>query len=151
MQTVVVTRLLNGFVLAGVNMAAVIAGFIAYHFLKPINQIAVQVPIAAGLCVVGFCVWVLLGRTRAFQKFAVRDNVDFAWIWLTAFAWCPIILVPLHYFTQGYLTAFSNIVSMWIFQFFVNTLAVGVTAGMWHRVEDRARTEAMLTAPNESE
>lgn len=35
----------------------------------------------------------------------------------------PVVFIPMHYVTQGYLTAASNIVAIWIFQAPVNIVA----------------------------
>jgi hypothetical protein len=112
--------LVHSFILAIVNIAGVLAGFGVYKLSMLSTQILIQGLAAAVLSVIGFMVW---------YRF-VRRNLPFdglrqvVWIYLSAFVWFPIIFVPLHYLSQGYLTDLGNITSSWAFQVPVNALAL---------------------------
>ena len=49
---------------------------------------------------------------------------EFIYIYFAALIWAPVIYIPLHYVTQGYLTSFSNIIALWIFQLPVNLISI---------------------------
>jgi len=38
--------------------------------------------------------------------------------------WAPLVFVPLHYFTQGYLTSIGNLLTLAVYQFPVNAIAL---------------------------
>jgi len=40
--------------------------------------------------------------------------------------WAPLVFVPLHYFTQGYVTSVGNLVALVLYQLPVNLLALFV-------------------------
>ena len=117
-------RALHSAVLALINIAAVLAGFAAYHLLKPADQITIQVPVAAALSVAAFSGWLAVSCRVAPGKLRVSGSRDALWIYALALVWAPVIFVPLHFFTQGYVTAFSNVLALWAFQLIVNAIAV---------------------------
>lgn len=125
---------LHGFFLAILNIASILMGFTVYHLIRPANQIAMQLPIAMLLTMVGVCIW----RFLAFKDLAIRQISGFGKIWITALLWCPVIGVTLHYFTQGYLTSFGNIVAVWTFQIIANSLAFLIAEVIWTTVRKKA-------------
>lgn len=90
--------------------------------LKPVNQVAVQVPVAAMVSIIGFVSWRFF--TRRLSLFAWLSGGELAWVYLAALLWTPLIFVPLHYVSQGYLTSIGNILGIWLFQVPVNILAI---------------------------
>ena len=114
---------LHSLVLAVVDIGFIIVAYSIYYILKPINQIAVQAPVAAILCIFGFAAWSLVIR-RFFKSLALQETSEFAWTYVGSLLWIPMIFVPLHYITQGYLTSFGNILGIWLFQLPVNLLAI---------------------------
>jgi len=64
-----------------------------------------------GSIVIGFLVFAL---ARGGGQLAVQAPVAI------------VLTVPLHYVTQGYPTAFSNLTALWSFQVFANLIAVTV-------------------------
>ena len=115
---------LYGFVLTIANMGSIITGFMVYHLLKPANQLAVQLPVAAILSIIAFVAWSWLIQHLAFKRLALQEPSEFLWIYIVSLLWFPIIFVPLHYVTQGYLTAVGNIVAVLFFQLPVNGMAI---------------------------
>jgi len=127
--------LLHSFVLALANIIFIIAGFGIYHLLKPTNQIAVQAPSAALMCIIAFLLWSLLVRRFCGQDLLFQDKNEFAWAFLMALLWSPVIFVPFHYIARGYLTSFGNMLAIWLFQIPTNFLAL-VVVKTWFRSED---------------
>jgi hypothetical protein len=121
---------LHSLVLTGVNLGCIIAGFGVYYLLRPVNQIAVQAPLAAGLTIVVFATWSLLVRWLPVGGLSLHGRAEWFWTYLLALLWTPLIFVPLHFVTQGYLTSFSNIIATWLFQLPTNALALLIAGGM---------------------
>ncbi len=115
---------LHGLVLTIINITGVLVGFGAYHLLKPANQIAIQVPVAATVCIIGFVSWNAFSQRLPFKGLAKPRGGELLWVYLAALLWNPVLFVPLHYLTQGYLTSFGNILGLWLFQIPVNLLAI---------------------------
>lgn len=114
----------HSLVLAITNIVAILIGFGVYHLLKPVNQVAVQVPVAAMVSIIGFVSWRFFTRRLSFKGFAQPSSGELAWVYLAALLWTPLIFVPLHYVSQGYLTSMGNILGIWLFQVPVNILAI---------------------------
>lgn len=115
---------LHSLVLALTNIGFIIVGFGIYYSLRPVNQIAVQAPTAAVLCIIGFLFWSVTVRRLPVKDFSLRGTGELAWTYLLALLWSPVIVVPLHYVTQGYLTSWGNIIGVWLFQIPTNLLAL---------------------------
>lgn len=129
--------LLHGIVLALFNLTAIWAGFLVYHYgfghRGPQFQIEIQLPAAFLLNALAFALWLFLAGKIGRGRLALRGAVDFAAVWLAALAAGPAIFVPLHYATQHYLTALSNVIGLWVYQGPVNMLlfaALGVFRGI---------------------
>ncbi len=120
-------RALAGLFLTGVNLAAILAAYGAYCALKPANQIPVQAPLAAALTVAAVTV---VSRWAPGSIWRPSQSTDLIWIFGWAWLWVPFVFIPLHHLTQGYLTAFSNLGVIWVFQLPTNALALGLTYGL---------------------
>jgi len=121
--------LLHGFVLLLANCVGIFAGFIVYNFVKPANQLAIQLPIAVVLSIVLFMAWsLLIYYVTFFKLLSVSNLTELIGTFIASLLLAPLIFVPLHYFTQGYLTAAGNIAAMFLFQFPVNFIVVTVIA-----------------------
>ena len=117
--------LLHGLVLLLFNCFGIFVGFIVYHFAKPANQLAIQLPIAAIISIVLFLAWILSIPLIPFlRSLVLRDVVGMVGTFIASLVWTPLVFVPLHYFTQGYLTGAGNLVAMLLFQLPVNLLVV---------------------------
>ena len=116
--------LLHSLVLAIVNLGSIIVGFYIYYILKPANQIAVQVPFAMIFSIIAFLLWSVLVRRLPIEHLSLQGRNEFGWTFLFALVWSPVIFVPLHFITQGYLTSFGNILGAWFFQIPTNLLAI---------------------------
>jgi len=109
--------------LAFINLASIFAGFAVYHLTGVKNQIAVQVPVAVLFTAAGFLTWLWMTR-RTRISWARADARRQVLVFALALAWAAVVFVPLHYFTQGYVTAWSNITAMWAFQMPANLIAL---------------------------
>ena len=134
---------LHSAILALLNLASIWVGFVAFQLLGAENQLAVQSPIAFTLTVGLFLGWMRLVSSRGWSRLRVRGWGDAGWIFGLALVWAAVVFVPLHLLTQGYLTAFGNVLAVWAFQVAANTVAVGcaVTLGRRERKEVVARGE----------
>jgi hypothetical protein len=116
--------LLHSFILALANIACVIVGFGVYQLFRPINQIAIQAPSAAILCIIVFLLWSWSVLRLAGQNLSLQGRGEFAGTFLLALLWSPTIFIPLHYVGRGYLTSFANIWATWLFQVPTNIMTL---------------------------
>jgi hypothetical protein len=131
--------LLNGCFLAGTNFASILVGLIFYHLIKPANQIAVQLPIAMFLSVAVFVIWSLAIKKLSGGRLSVGRGAEPIQTYLLALFISPLIFVPVHYLATGYLTAFGNILGIWLFQAPTNILAIVFARGLTTTGPDRVK------------
>jgi hypothetical protein len=120
--------ILHGAVLALGNLFGIWLGFVAHALASGASQLRVQVPVAIVISLIFFVLWVRLVEAFAPERIRFRGARDAIWTYVLALAWGPAIFVPLHYVTQGYLTAFGNVLALWTFQSTVNILAAAAAA-----------------------
>jgi hypothetical protein len=114
--------LIHGFILALINLGSILVGFAVYHLAGSRNQIAIQVPVAVLCTIIAFCLWVrMTSRTRLRWRGGVRPGLA---VFFLALIGAAVVFVPLHYATQGYVTAWSNVTALWAFQVPANLLAL---------------------------
>jgi hypothetical protein len=123
-----VRPLIHGLALAAINVGASLVGFAAYKILGVGHQLLVQVSVAALASVAAFALWYYLMLRITSERVALGNFGAYVGTYALAFAWFPVVFVPLHYFTQGYLTSFANIYNMWLFQVPTNALALAAAA-----------------------
>ena len=104
---------LHSFVLSLVNIGSIIIGVGVYHLLKPNNQILTI-----------FALWSLFIHNLHFKYISLQCSSELVLTYLAAFVWAPIIFVPLHFITQGYLTSIGNVIAIWLFQLPTNFLTI---------------------------
>jgi hypothetical protein len=119
---------IHGLALAAINVGASLVGFGAYKILGVGRQLLVQVFAAVLVSVAAFAVWYYLTLRVTSGRATLRSLGAYVWTYVLAFAWFPVLFVPLHYVTQGYLTSFANIYNMWLFQVPTNALALAAAA-----------------------
>ncbi|MBE0411987.1 MAG: hypothetical protein IBX69_19845 [Anaerolineales bacterium] len=113
---------MHGFVLAGIHIFSILAGFGIYALTRWGNQIAVQLPVAVLISISTFLGWLwVLDRTPA-KRLNLSSREGLVGALLTSMVWAPVLFIPLHYFTQGYLTSIGNILAIWAFQLPVNII-----------------------------
>jgi hypothetical protein len=121
--------ILHGFAMAVVTLVAMIVGFAIYNLVGLRNQIAVQVLTAGVVCVVAFAVWGFVVHRLSRGSLSLAGLKELGGAYAAALLWTPVLFVPVHYATQGYLTSFGNILSTWMFQVPFNLLALMVANG----------------------
>lgn len=114
-----------GLLLSLINLISIILGFVFYYLFKTPNQIEIQLPIAVLLSCLFFTMSVfLLIKSNKEISMSVFSVIR---IYLFSMLWTPVVFVPLHYMTQGYLTSIGNILYTWIFQATTNILVLAMT------------------------
>jgi hypothetical protein len=121
---------LHSLVLTLSNFAGILIGFVAFRAVGATDQIAVQLPVAAACSILLFLGLTVLMLARPFKRLAIGRRQEFALVFLGSLAWNPVVFVPLHYATQGYLTGAGNIVAVLFFQLPANALAVALAWGL---------------------
>ena len=130
MPTVSGTRLavllLHGVVLAAASLAAIVAGFAAWSLVRGVDQLLVQLPVAVVLTLAAFPAWLLAARHLLGTQSPPRSTRELALVLVVALLAGPLLLVPLHYVTQGYLTSPGNLLALLAFQGPVDLAAVAL-------------------------
>jgi len=108
--------ILHSFILAVINIIAVLFGFGVYYFFMEYNQLAVQIPVSAVFSIIVFTTWIVILKYKNISKLFPEGWLEFLLILLFSLVWLPLIFLPLHYITRGYITVFGNIYLNWIFQ-----------------------------------
>lgn len=121
--------IIHGFALAVITICAVVVGFVVYKMVGLKDQIAVQVLVAGLVCVGAFAVWGFLAHRVTSGQLSLGDLKELGIAYAAAFLWTPVLFIPLHYTTQGYLTSVGNVLSVWLFQVPFNLLALMVANG----------------------
>lgn len=142
--------LIHGIALAMINLASVIAGFFVYAALRPINQSAIQLPTGLLFNTGLFLIWFILSRHLFRGALALRKPLECFWVTAAALLWSPLLFYPLHFMTQGYLSAWSNIAGLWIYQLFVNAILLLIMVGLFQLPALRTRpTPGEATQPHQ--
>ena len=128
---------IHGLALAAINTGASLVGFGAYKILGIGHQLLVQIAVAVLATVAAFALWYYLALKVTSGGVALGGRGAYVWAYAFAFAWFPVLFVPLHYVTQGYLTSFANIYNMWLFQAPTNALALAAAALAGRRASRR--------------
>jgi hypothetical protein len=121
--------ILHGFALAVVTIAAILVGFAVYRMVGLDRQVAVQVLVAGVVCVGVFALWAFVVHRMSNGRLTLASLKELGLAYIAAFIWLPVLFVPLHLVTQGYLTAPGNILVTWVFQLPFNLLALMVANG----------------------
>ncbi len=116
---------LHSLVLAIADVAGIAGGALAaFRLLGVPNQVRLQLPIAVVLSVGCFWLWLLSLRLLRWKGLQAVSPRELGACLVASLLWAPLVFVPLHYFTQGYLTSIGNLVAMAVYQLPVNALAL---------------------------
>jgi hypothetical protein len=116
---------LHSFVLLAADLAGIGGGgMAAFQILGVPNQVWLQLPIAVALSVGGFCAWILFLRVLPWRRLQPARSNELIACLAVSLALAPLVFVPLHYFTQGYITSLGNLLALALYQLPVNTLAL---------------------------
>ena len=127
--------------IAGIGGGAVVA----YKALGVSNQVWLQLPCAIVLSLVLFAAWVFLLQFLGFRRLQFVGERELVACLAASLLWAPLVFVPLHYFTQGYLTSMGNLVALAGYQLPVNSLAL---FGLWGIQRSRAGSSTQNAVPN---
>jgi len=116
-------------VIAVVNLASIVVGFVVFSLLENAPQLVIQVPVAFAFGMLGVVAWLVL--FRRFHKL-VPDE-DYIVVFLMGFPLGAVLFTCVHYLVTGYLTSFGNIGGAWAMQFAENTIALPVAASILRR------------------
>lgn len=125
--------LVHAAVLATANLFGIWLGFLAFALSSTANQILVQVPVAVVVTVALFAAWIRLLGARGSARLRIDGARNWAWVYGLAPICAAVVFVPLHQITQGYWTAFSNLLALWTFQLVANGFAVAIAAAICAR------------------
>ena len=114
-------EIINSLIMTLTNLGSILLGFAIYYVSGSKNQIAVQVVSACILSILIFMFWHYLSY-RFFRKSVIENKKSLVLVYFLSLVWTPIIFIPLHYITQGYLTSWDNINGVWMFQVPTNAL-----------------------------
>ncbi len=116
---------LHSFVLAVADLAGIAGGALAaFRILGTPNQIWFQLPIAVILSVGCFWAWMPSFRLLRLGRLRPVGAKELGACFAASLLWAPLVFVPLHYLTQGYLTSIGNLVGLAIYQLPVNAVAL---------------------------
>jgi hypothetical protein len=119
------TVIINGLILSLINILSILIGFLVYYLTKSQTQIAIQIIVACFSSVILFLFWQFISHDY-FPKTALNTKEKYWKTFLLSLIFAPIIFIPLHYITQGYLTSWQNITSIWMFQIPTNFLVLNI-------------------------
>ena len=116
--------IIHSLFLALANIFCILIAYGVYYILKPANQILFQAPLAVVFSIAVYFLWNLVLQRTPNSGLRVKQISEYIWIYFLAMLWIPVTFFPLHFFTQGYLAAFSNVTAIWLFQIPTNLLAI---------------------------
>ena len=114
----------HGLALGIINIASIMIGFVIHRVIGGQDQVSSQSVAAAIITIVAFNLWIRLGPRLSSRVKRPLKAGELLWAFVFALAWGAGVFLPLHYFTQGYLTSINNITALWGFQVPVNLLAL---------------------------
>jgi hypothetical protein len=116
---------LHSLALVIADVAGIAAGALAaFRILGVPNQVRLQLPIAVVLSVGCYWAWLLSLRILGWKRLQLATPKELGACLAMSFLWAPLVFVPLHYFTQGYLTSIGNLIAMAFYQLPVNAVAL---------------------------
>lgn len=115
--------ILTGFILALINVISVLGGYLVYYLTQAKTQRPIQIVSACTFSILIFIFWGFLFR-KILNKKTLKNTKDYVVTYVTSLIFSPVIFVPLHYFSEGYLTSLQNIYAMLMFQIPTNILVL---------------------------
>jgi hypothetical protein len=136
---------LNSLVLVFADVAGIALGAVAgSRIMGASNQIWLQLPIAIVLSLGFFCLWLLALRGLKLTRLQPVSWKELGACLVASVLMSPLVFVPLHYFSQGYVTGVGNLMALVLYQLPVNALALVVAWIM----QTSKRNSAVGNAPH---
>jgi hypothetical protein len=118
---------LHSLMLLLADFAGVLAGFLAYKTLD-FPQMTIQLPVAVAVSLLLFLLGSVLVPVFGGKPLRLSDLKELLLVFVFSIALALAVFVPLHFLTQGYLTASGNLVMLAFYQIPVNLIAL---CGVW--------------------
>jgi hypothetical protein len=118
---------LHGLLLTLINIFAILGGFAVYKLSQAGDQLIIQLPAALFLTLIVFPLGEKMAGILPFHSLQLTGKRPYLKVYFLALIWTPLVFIPLHYLTQGYLTSFGNILAIWQFQLIVNLVVIILT------------------------
>lgn len=118
---------LHSLVLAFGCLISILVGFGIYHLLRvnwPVDQLVIQVPIAVVALLLGYASWYQVISRPGLCHLRMASWGEIVAVYLLSLAITPLIFLPLHYLTQGYLSSIDNILAILYFQIPTHLIAI---------------------------
>jgi len=119
-----VRLIFHGFILLVANMAGLNVAHILCRAFGVSYQLGIQVSLAGIISILLYLAWISVIRIFPAQRLSLQTPRENIFAGLCALLWNPAVFIPLHFFTQDYLTSAANIAAMAIFQIPVNAVAI---------------------------
>jgi len=119
-----VRLIFHGFILLVANMAGLIVAHILCRAFGVSYQLGIQVPLAGIISILLYLAWMFFIRILPTERLSLQTPRENILAGLCALLWNPIVFIPLHFFSQEYLTSAANIAALAIFQIPVNAIAI---------------------------
>jgi hypothetical protein len=120
-------NIVHGVILSLANFSSIIFGFGIYYMVKGPNQIVIQLPIAIVLSCIIFSTYLYIYSKTKIGRDRYISATNCYMIYIYSLVWTPIIFIPTHFITQGYLTSFENILYSWLFQVITNIIVISIS------------------------
>jgi hypothetical protein len=120
-------NIVHGFILSLANFSSIIFGFGIYYMIKGPNQIMIQLPIAIVLSCIIFSTYLYIYSKTKIGRDRYISDTNCYMIYIYSLACTPIIFIPTHFITQGYLTSLQNILYSWLFQIITNVIVIFIS------------------------
>lgn len=115
----------HGLVLTLADLAGVVVGsVVAYRLSGQADQIWIQLPVALVITIGLVIGWLLALRRSRFRRFLPASPAELGASVAASLGWGVGLFLPLHFVTQGYVTAVGNLVALAVYQLLVNTVAM---------------------------
>jgi hypothetical protein len=105
------------------DLAGIFGGFMAYKALD-FPQMVIQLPVAVAVSILLFLLWSFLIGIFGGKQLRLLDLKELLLVFVFSAALAVVVFVPLHFFTQGYLTDMMNVVALALYQMPVNLIAL---------------------------
>lgn len=117
--------LTNGFILVLADIIGITIGALAaWSLTGSAHQVWLQLPVAVIVTVSIFMIWRIIVRKVTSGKFLIIDPTELSQCLIVSIVIMPLLFVPIHYITQGYLTSLGNLIALAVYQLFVNAIAI---------------------------
>jgi hypothetical protein len=111
------------------NLAGILAAHTLCRAMGVLYRFEIQLPLAGTLSILLYLGWGFLVRSLR-RPPCLHTTAEHMAAGLAALLWNPVVLVPLHFMTQGYLSSAANVFALALFQLPVNAAAVFAAAGI---------------------